>query len=59
MNLQLLAEACGADDAVARAKGRTLVTVQPQVQRRESGTVLVLPLDAGYGMVEEPLENVM
>jgi hypothetical protein len=59
MNLQLLAEARGAEDAVARARGRTLVTVQPQVQRREGGSVLVLPSDAGYGVVEEPLENVM
>ncbi|RAK58341.1 NUDIX hydrolase [Phenylobacterium hankyongense] len=59
MNLQLLAEASGADDAVARAAARTLVTVQPQVQARERGRVLVLPPDAGYGVVEEPLENVM
>ncbi|MDB5451163.1 MAG: hypothetical protein JWQ52_2291 [Phenylobacterium sp.] len=59
MNLQLLAEASGAEDAVARAAARTLVTVQPQVQARESGRVLVLPPDAGYGAVEEPLENVM
>jgi hypothetical protein len=33
--------------------------VQPQIQSRESGRVLVLPPDAGYGIVEEPLENVM
>jgi 8-oxo-dGTP pyrophosphatase MutT (NUDIX family) len=59
MNLQLLAEASGADDAVARASARPLVTVQPQIQRRDSGSVLVLPADAGYGAVEEPLENVM
>jgi 8-oxo-dGTP pyrophosphatase MutT (NUDIX family) len=59
MNLQLLAEASSAEDTVARAAARTLVTVQPQVQARESGRVLVLPPDAGYGAVEEPLENVM
>ncbi|MFI4965306.1 MAG: NUDIX hydrolase [Caulobacterales bacterium] len=59
MNLQLLAEATDAQDAVARAAARTLVTVQPQVQQRESGRVLVLPPDAGYGVVAEPLENVM
>jgi len=59
MNLALLAEATGAADAVARAEGRTLVTVQPQIQSRPSGRVLVLPPDAGYGVVEEPLENVM
>jgi 8-oxo-dGTP pyrophosphatase MutT (NUDIX family) len=59
MNLQLLAEATGAEDAVARAAGRTLVTVQPQIEQRPSGRVLVLPPDAGYGAVAEPLENVM
>jgi len=59
MNLQLLAEASGARDAVARAAARTLVTVQPQIQQRGGGRVLVLPPDAGYGPVAEPLENVM
>jgi 8-oxo-dGTP pyrophosphatase MutT (NUDIX family) len=59
MNLQLLAEAGGAQDAVDRAAARTLVTVQPQIQQREGGRVLVLPPDAGYGAVAEPLENVM
>lgn len=59
MNLMLLAQARGAADAVARAAARTLVTVQPQIEARPSGRVLVLPPDAGYGVVEEPLENVM
>jgi 8-oxo-dGTP pyrophosphatase MutT (NUDIX family) len=59
MNLQLLAEAAGGADAVARAAARTLVTVQPKVEQRASGRVLVLPPDAGYGAVAEPLENVM
>lgn len=59
MNLQLLAEAESAQDAVDRAAARTLVTVQPQVRVGSAGRVLVLPPDAGYGVVEEPLENVM
>jgi 8-oxo-dGTP pyrophosphatase MutT (NUDIX family) len=59
MNLKLLAEASGAEDAVRRAAARNLVTVQPQVQERPHGRVLVLPPDAGYGVVEERLENVM
>jgi 8-oxo-dGTP pyrophosphatase MutT (NUDIX family) len=58
MNLKLLAEAASAEDAVARSKARTLVTVEPKLQSREAGRVLVLPPDAGYGAVEEPLENV-
>ena len=59
MNVQLLAEAVSADDCVVRAKARTLVTVEPQIQDRPGGKVLVLPPDAGYGVVEEPLANVM
>ena len=52
-------EASSAEDCVARAKGRSLVTVEPQIQDRPGGKVLVLPPDAGYGVVEEPLANVM
>lgn len=59
MNLQLLAEAGDAEDCVARARSRTLVTVQPQIEDRPGGKVLVLPRDAGYGDVAEPLERVM
>ncbi|HEX6860067.1 MAG TPA: NUDIX hydrolase [Caulobacteraceae bacterium] len=55
MNLQLLAEAAGADDAAERAKSRTLVTVLPVVEQRPTGGVLVIPPEAGYGAVEEPL----
>jgi 8-oxo-dGTP pyrophosphatase MutT (NUDIX family) len=55
MNLQLLAEAKSADDAVARANDRTLVVVEPQVEAREGGSVLVIPTNAGYGDVVEPL----
>lgn len=59
MNLKLLAEAEDAGDAVIRAEARELVTVQPQIEQRDHGRVLVLPPHAGYGVVEEKLENVM
>jgi 8-oxo-dGTP pyrophosphatase MutT (NUDIX family) len=55
MNLQLLAEATDGPDAIGRAMGRTLVTVLPVVERREGGSVLVIPPDAGYGAVAEPM----
>jgi 8-oxo-dGTP pyrophosphatase MutT (NUDIX family) len=58
MNLKLLAEAAGAADALVRADGRRLVTVTPNLQTRTHGKVLVLPPDAGYGVVEEPLASV-
>ena len=59
MNLKLLAEASSGADAVARAQARTLVTVQPEVVVRDGARLLKLPPHAGYGVVEEPLENVM
>jgi len=59
MNVQLLAEAQSAADCIARAQARTLVTVLPEIRQTEKGRVLALPPNAGYGVVEEPLENVM
>lgn len=58
MNLKLLAEARSAEDALERARARTLVPVLPVVERREGGGVLVIPPDAGYGAVEEPLTSI-
>lgn len=55
MNLQLLAESSSAAEAAERARARTLVTVEPVVVQREGGGVLVIPPEAGYGDVEEPL----
>lgn len=59
MNLQLLGEAGSAADAVARAMARPLIPVLPQVESRPEGRVLVLPPDAGYGVVAEPMDRVM
>lgn len=58
MNVQLLAEARSAEDCVARAEGRTLVTVLPQMESRPDGRFLVLPSDAGYGVVAEPMDRI-
>jgi 8-oxo-dGTP pyrophosphatase MutT (NUDIX family) len=55
MNLRLLAEATDGPDAIGRAMERTLVTVLPVVERREGGSVLVIPPNAGYGAVAEPM----
>jgi 8-oxo-dGTP pyrophosphatase MutT (NUDIX family) len=59
MNLQLLAEASGAEDAVARAKARDLVTVEPRVIDTPDGPALAIPPNAGYGDVVEPLSRVL
>ncbi len=55
MNLKLLAEAEGAQDCLARARQRRLVTVLPKVSVENGERVLVLPPDAGYGSVSQPL----
>ncbi len=55
MNLQLLAEAADAEDAMVRARARTLVTVEPAVAETPDGSVLTIPHNAGYGVVTEPL----
>jgi osmotically-inducible protein OsmY len=58
LNLKLLAEAQSASDAIAQAAARTLVPVLPVVERRESGAVLVIPPEAGYGAIEEPMTSI-
>jgi len=59
MNVQLLAEASNAADCIARAEARRLVPVMPHVEQRADGQVLVIPPDAGYGDVAEPLNSMM
>ena len=58
MNLQLLAEAEDAVDAVVRAQARELVTVEPKVADSPAGKVLVIPENTGYGKVTELLSAV-
>jgi 8-oxo-dGTP pyrophosphatase MutT (NUDIX family) len=55
MNLKLLAEAENAEDCIARARARRLVTVLPKVEARDGARYLVLPPDAGYGAVAQPM----
>jgi 8-oxo-dGTP pyrophosphatase MutT (NUDIX family) len=59
MNLKLLGEAGSAEDAVTRAKARELVTVLPQITERDGERVLVIPPNAGYGAVVEPLARAL
>ncbi len=59
MNLKLLGEAESAEDAVTRARARELVTVLPQITERGGERVLVIPDNAGYGAVVEPLARAL
>lgn len=58
MNVQLLAESSSAQDCVDQAEARELVTVLPKVERRGDANFLVLPPNAGYGDVAEPMERI-
>lgn len=58
MNLKLLGQSQSAGQAVKAARERPEVTVTPWVEQRPSGSVLVIPPDAGYGAVEEDLASV-
>lgn len=55
MNLKLLAEASDAEDCLRRARERRLVTVLPKVEMRDGERFLVIPPDAGYGAVAQPM----
>lgn len=60
MNLRLLAAARDAADAVRLARARKVVTVEPVLATAADGRrVLKIPLEAGYGIGEEPVESVM
>ena len=59
MNLQMLTESGSVGEAIAAARARTIVVVEPQLERRNGEPYLVLPPDAGYGRVAEPLSAAM
>lgn len=59
LNLQVLGRFANAADAEASARARTVVTVEPQVVDRADGKVLLIPAEAGYGLTEERLGNVL
>ena len=59
LNLEVLARAASAADAEGQARVRTVVTVEPKVEDRADGKVLVIPAEAGYGLSEERMKEVM
>lgn len=59
LNLQVLARSKSAAEAEAAARASKVVTVEPRVEQRDHGKVLVIPAEAGYGLTEETMREVM
>lgn len=59
LNLEVLARSRTAAEAVAAARAQKVVTVEPRVEERADGKVLVIPAEAGYGLTEERMQQVM
>lgn len=58
MNLLKLAQSKTAAEAIAAAQATEVVTVEPKVVQKDGKPVLTLPPDAGYGVIEEPMDSI-
>ena len=56
LNLEVLARS---PNAAAAARAQKVVTVEPRVEDRANGKVLIIPAEAGYGLTEERMKEVM
>ncbi len=57
MNLEKLAKFSNVDDAIKASKKEKIITVEPKIEKRDEGVFLTIPENAGYGLVNEPIEN--
>ena len=46
-------------EAEQAARSRKVVTVEPVIGERDGGKVLIIPAEAGYGLTEEGIREVM
>jgi len=58
LNVRKLGRAKTVADAVASARREPIVTVLPRIEKRGETSMMVLPADAGYDVVEAPLAEV-
>jgi 8-oxo-dGTP pyrophosphatase MutT (NUDIX family) len=59
LNLSVLARSHSAADAEQAARSRRVVTVEPQVVERDGVKSLLIPEEAGYGLTEERMDQVL
>ncbi len=57
MNVKKLAESDSVSGAIEAAQASKIVTVLPVIKNGESGPVLTIPAEAGYGVTEQSLEG--
>jgi 8-oxo-dGTP pyrophosphatase MutT (NUDIX family) len=57
MNLQKLAQCRTVADAMDAARNSPVMTVTPWIEHRDGKQYLLIPADAGYGDVAEPLDK--
>ncbi len=57
LNVDMLADAANAEDALTAARARRVITVTPQIVREDGGLMLIIPAEAGYRVTREPLEG--
>ncbi|MFC3227143.1 hypothetical protein ACFOGJ_07885 [Marinibaculum pumilum] len=60
LNVELLGRAATADEAIARARARPIVTVEPVLDKEApGGAVLRIPAEAGYGISEVKVDRIV
>ncbi len=59
LNLEVLARSQTVAAAIAAARTQRVITVEPRLEEREDGKVLVIPAEAGYGLTEERMTEIM
>ena len=57
MNLAKLGRSSSTAQAIAAARAHPVVTVLPRIDRRAEGAVLRIPAEAGYDVVEAPVDG--
>jgi 8-oxo-dGTP pyrophosphatase MutT (NUDIX family) len=58
MNLKMLGESKTVAEALSRARSRQVVTVEPKVESIDGKPMLVIPENAGYGKIMEPMTSI-
>tara|TARA_B100001964_G_scaffold245551_1_gene333321 strand:- start:3356 stop:4105 length:750 start_codon:yes stop_codon:yes gene_type:complete len=59
LNIEMLGESTSVENAIEMAKARTIIPVLPQLESREDGEYLCIPVEAGYRVIEFRMEDII